>query len=371
MIDNLIKDIAAMHENRFERLKAVDQPRVGWLSILTPEEILYAAGAIPYRITGETRPDIARAGALMHRNICPYVLSCLEEAADGVHDFSDGVVIANACDARRSMYDVWRYYLDADFVHLLDAPKHVNASTKAGFVREIRYLMETLERRYDREITSDDLAAAISLCNETRLLLQRLWDLRKRDTPPITGVQALDIVRAGMTGPRREYNEKLSRLVDRLSASPDADSDKNRVLLTGGFFDHAHIVEMIEQMDAVVVCEDLSNGVKYFEGSVDEAGEPVAALADYYLDKATCARMIDSEKRFDHMWRLIEDYYVDSVIYVSLKFCDSNLIDYYYQKKRLAEKDVPVLFIETERTPTNIGQLRTRIQAFLESASWF
>ena len=96
--------------------------------------------------------------------------------------------------------------------------------------------------------------------------------------------------------------------------------------------------------------------------------EPVEALADYYLNKATCARMIDSEKRFQNMAKLINDYHVDAVIYISLKFCDNNLIDWNYQKKRLSEKNIPVLFLETERMVSNMGQVRTRIQAFLESA---
>jgi benzoyl-CoA reductase/2-hydroxyglutaryl-CoA dehydratase subunit BcrC/BadD/HgdB len=136
----------------------------------------------------------------------------------------------------------------------------------------------------------------------------------------------------------------MSQLLEQLETSDldnDNDVDKHRVMVCGSFFDHTHIIELIEQMDAVVVCEDMSNGIKYFEGKVDTQTDPVTALAEYYLEKATCARMLDSEKRFNHLWQLIEDYNVESVIYITLKFCDSNLIDFYYQKKAIGRKRYP------------------------------
>lgn len=374
-MESLIEEITNIHRNRLDLLRSANKRAIGWVSIYTPEEIVYGAGMIPFRITGESRTETPKAGGYMHRNICPYVLSCLEEGLDKVCDFSDGVIIANACDARQALYDVWKYFLNNDFVHMLDLPKQINQTTKDYFTQEIYHLIETLENRYNCKIDEHALKEAIALCNETRTLLQRVYELRKGAVPLLNGTQAHNIVKAAMTGLKKEFNLKVSRLLERLEkpevSCPDSNQDKHRVMLCGGFFDHTHIIELIEQMDAIVVCEDLSNGVKYFEGKVDSEKDPVAALADYYLDKATCARMIDSENRFNHMWKLIEEYNAQSVIYISLKFCDSNLIDFYYQKKCLSEKDIPVLLIETERIPTNSEQIRTRIQAFLESGDWF
>jgi benzoyl-CoA reductase/2-hydroxyglutaryl-CoA dehydratase subunit BcrC/BadD/HgdB len=77
--------------------------------------------------------------------------------------------------------------------------------------------------------------------------------------------------------------------------------------------------------------------------------------------------MVDSEKRFNHICNLIAEYRVDAVVYFSLKFCDNNLIDFSYQKKKLNEKGIPLLFLETERATTNINQIKIRLQAFLET----
>ena len=364
-----ITEVTDIHHNRFEILKALDRPKIGWVSIYTPEEILYAAGLIPYRISGETCTKATKASAYMHRNICPYVLSCLEEVLAEKHDFADGAIIANVCDARRRLSDVWKYFRPDDFVHTLDLPKEIDTTTKAYFITEMQHLMEVLEERFDVKITDEALQHAVSVYNQSRELMQRLYDLRNNIHPPIAGEDYMFMVKAAMTGPREVFNEKLTQLVEDLPRhGREQPIDTPRIMICGSYFDHPHIIRVIEEMGGMVVCEDISNGVKYFEGIVDENKEPLAALADYYLDKATCAALFDSGKRFDHMMELIRQYKVDAVIYVSLKFCDNNLIDFHYQQKRLAEKKIPLLFLETERMASNMGQLRTRIQAFLESA---
>ncbi len=365
----LLTDITDIHHNRFEILKACRRPKIGWVSIYTPEEIIYAAGLIPYRISGETCPKATKAAAFMHRNICPYVLSCLEEVLAGKHDFADGAVITNVCDARRRLFDVWKYFRTDDFVHMQDLPKVIDNTTKEYFITELQHLMDVLENRFDVKITGDSLRHAVSVYNRSRELLQRLYDLRNDIHPPITGEDYMFIVKAAMTGVRETFNQKLSLLLKDLSRQGTKKNiDKPKVMICGSYFDHPHIIRVIEEMGAVVACEDISNGVKYFTGAVDEGKEPLAALADYYLDKATCAAFFDSAKRFDHMMGLVEQYHVDAVIYVSLKFCDNNLIDWHYQQKRLSEKNISVLFLETERMVSNMGQIRTRIQAFFESA---
>ncbi len=364
----LLTDITDMHHNRFDILKANKRPKIGWVSIYTPEEIIYAAGLLPYRITGETCLKTTKASAYMHRNICPYVLSCLEEVLAGKHEFADGAVITNVCDARRRLFDVWEYFRPDDFLHMSDLPKVIDNTTKEYFVTEIQHLMDTLENRFSIKITEDALRNAISVHNKSRRLLQRLYDLRNDIHPGISGKDYMLIVKAAMASPKEIFNEKLTRLLEYLpQCGTKENMNKPKIMICGSYFDHPHIIQLIEEIGAVVVCEDISNGVKYFEGLVDEDKDPLVALSDYYLGKTTCAALFDSGKRFDHMMGLIEQYDVDAVIYSSLKFCDNNLIDYHYQKKRLDEKNIPVLFIENELIASNMGQLRTRIQAFLES----
>lgn len=354
-------------QQKIENLKKIKKPSIGWISVYTPEEVIYAAGAVPFRITGEEQESYSMARAALFSNMCPYTLSCLEEGIQGIYNFSKGVVIVNTCDARRRLYDAWRYFVNTPFVHLLDLPKFISFESKDYFRKQIILFIKALENYFGRKITDDSLKEAIYLCNKTRGLLNKLYDFRKRDNLSITGAQALKIVKAGMSGVKQEFNEKLEGLVNLLETREIVHKKNGlRVLLSGSYFDQVELIECIENSGAIVVCEDLSNGIKYFEGKVDFNKDPVTALTDYYLEKAPCARMIDSDKRFNHIWKLIEEYNVDGVIYFSLKFCSTNLIDFPYLEEKLKQRGISVLFLEGERTLINFSQLKTRIQAFIE-----
>jgi benzoyl-CoA reductase/2-hydroxyglutaryl-CoA dehydratase subunit BcrC/BadD/HgdB len=367
-METLIKEITDLHENRFQFLKNEDQPKINWLSPGTPEEVIYAANMIPYRITGETRTNFSKASAYMHRNICPYVLSCFEEALDGVHQFASGTVIVNACDVRKRLFDVWKYFDGSTFLHLMDFPKVVTPLTRKYYRQQIQQLVTSIERHFHCRITDESLKEAIQSCNQTRRLLTQLYELRRQGLAPISAPQAINIVKAAATGLRSQFQRKLSDLLEHIKNKP-APNKKNeyRVLLCGSYFDHSEIANIFAEYGANIICEDMSNGIKYFEGEVNPEANPIDALADYYLEKATCARMTDSEYRFNHIWKLVEDYQIQSVVYFSLKFCDNNLFDFPYQKKRLNERGIPVFFIEAERSADNIEQKKTRIMAFLES----
>jgi benzoyl-CoA reductase/2-hydroxyglutaryl-CoA dehydratase subunit BcrC/BadD/HgdB len=368
MIGERIRDVIALHDERRERLVAEARPKLGWVSVSTPEEIIHAAGALPYRITGEGRPYYPKASTMMHRNLCPYVLSCFEEILEGDHDFAMGAVLVNACDGRRRMFDVWSHFERNRFIHMLDLPKVVTAASIRYFAAQLREMVSALEPATGRKVTGDALGEAIALCNRTRALLGELSELRRVGAAPISGPQAVKLVKAGMSGLRVEYNRRLEALLLAIRAAP-ATRRRGRypVVLCGSYFDHAGVAEIIEANGAEIVCEDLSNGVKYFEGRVDEQGDPVEALARHYLEKATCARMADSEKRIAHLLELVERYQARAVVYFALKFCDNNLLSYSLVRQRLVERGIAVLLVEAERAVDNVEQMKTRIVAFLES----
>lgn len=368
MIDQMIEEINFLNQNKYELLENSDRSKIGWLSIYVPEEIIYAANMLPYHITGETRHNFPKASTHMHSNLCPYVLSSFEEVLDGVHNFSSGTLFVNACDARRRLFDVWKHFDFSKFLYLLDFPKVVNAHTKNYFRIQLQKLVDALENHFHCKITDESLSKSIHFWNDTRSMLNELYELRRTGKVSITGSQVIKIVKASMTGLRDEFNRKLSGLLSEIKSNGNPTcSEKYRILLCGCFFDHMDIVEIIENYGADIACENISAGIKYFEGQVNTAIDPLSALADYYLEKATCSRMTDFDKRFNHMWRLAQTYNIQSIIYFSLKFCDNNLLDFPLVKKKFNKKGIPVFFIEAERSFENIEQIKTRIIAFLES----
>ena len=130
---------------------------------------------------------------------------------------------------------------------------------------------------------------------------------------------------------------------------------------TTRFFDNYDIFQAVEDCGVHIVCEDISNGLKYFEGKIDEETDPLDAVVDYYLKRSSCATMYDTKKRYERFRNLIEKYSIDSVLYFTLKFCDSNLIDYPYFNEKLQKQKIPVIFIEGEQGMSNIQNIKTRI----------
>lgn len=367
-IHSAIQAVVDLYRDRFELLRAAGRPKIGWVSMDTPEEILIAGGVIPFRLTGEVGTSPAEAAARLSSNYCSYVLSCFAEGLSGVYDFADGIIFVDACDMRKRLWEAWARDIPASESYFLELPIDASEISKEYFIRQLRKLIDELERRYGQKIGEEALRASIDICNTSRALMRRLHEYKKGGQQVLSGEESIQVVKAAGTGMKESFNARMSALLDVLATvEPTPARERQRVMICGSYFDHKEIIDMIEEAGADLVCEDISNGIKYFEGSIDPDAEPVAAIADYYLEKNTSAHRLDTDVRLQHILGLVREYRVDSVIYYALKFCDPNLHEFPYVNERLRQEKIPVLFIEGERNATNLAGTKTRIQTFLES----
>lgn len=137
-------------------------------------------------------------------------------------------------------------------------------------------------------------------------------------------------------------------------------------MIVGSLLPSAQLIEIVEEAGAVVVCDDMCSGSRYFERNVEEGDDPIKALSSRYLLKAPCARMKDTELRLERGKELLENFHVDGIIYQTVKFCDNHLYDFPVYREHFQDKGVPVLQIEEDIVGGNIGQIKTRIEAFVE-----
>jgi benzoyl-CoA reductase subunit C len=366
-LSNAVQEVIGIHRNRFDLWRAVPGVKAGCLSIDTPEEILLAAEIVPFRMTGESESDTIEACARLSPNYCSYVLSCLGEGLAGAYDFADIVIFTDSCDMRKRLSETWARELKST-AYFVDLPNDATDISKEYFTQRLRKLIGFLEPRYGCSITDDALRRAIALCNTSRRLIQRLYEYKKRDAQMLTGMEYVDVVKAATTGLKELFNERMIALLEALDAAvPPPARKRPRVMISGSYFDHAGIVDVIENAGADLVCEDISNGIKYCEGQVALDGDPVEAIASYYLERNTSARRLEASLRVRHMLDLMREYRAGSLIYYTLKFCDTNLHDYPYVLQRFKEEKIPVLFLEAEHNGDNIEGAKTRIQTFIES----
>lgn len=343
---------------------------VGYFCSAVPTEIITAAGLLPFRMraTGSTGTELSDA---YFSNInCSFPRHCFNLALLGEFDFLDGLICANSCDHVRRIYDNWRRQVKTPFIEVVSLPKKSGEIQVDWHRKELQNLREALGKHFEVEITDDRLWDAIRLHNETRRLQRQLYDLRKRDNPPITGAEALAVTVAGTAMPGQRYNELLKGLLEELGESKGKGDYEARLMIAGSILDSPACVEIIEEQGGLVVTDSLCYGSRLCWKDVDEgAKDPIEALARYYVaDRPSCPRAVDDQPRRSQFVRdMVRDFRVDGVIGERLAFCDMWLLEHYMLNADLKDEGIPFLKLEREYTMSGAGQMATRVQAFVES----
>ncbi len=341
----------------------------GFLCTYVPEEILHAAGIYPIRITGyDNEADLDDGNAYLYMNNCSFSRSCLQMGLSNGYDFLDGVVGGSTCDGARRLFDVWREYIGTPFQHVLTVPRKYTDSALELYTAEVELFKTNLEKYLGVTISDEALPGSIRLYNEWRSLLHRLYELRKRENPPITGAQTMEVLDACFRIPKEEFNRLLKNLLEELEATETGYSARARLMVTGSVLTNPEFIDSIEQQGGLVVTDELCTSTRYW-GDLVEIGEgesPVSALARRYLNNYPCARMYPSEERFRRIVESALDFKVDGVVSEIIRYCVPYAHDLPLLKNRLATHHIPVLSLDLEFGSSGSGQIATRVQAFLE-----
>ncbi len=366
LIDNFIKE---QKERAGQLLTNKPMPILGWSNTYIPEEVLIAAGFLPYRILGAPI-SLSLSKSYLSGNISSHVQSILECALRGDYRFLDGMIIGASTDATKRLYDAWIRYAGVSFNHLFDIPKIFGENALIHYKESIKALAEDIEKHFKVKISEQALRNAVSTCNETRRLLLQLNNLRKEASSPISAIQMLEICKLAMAADKTIFNKGLKILLDAMGRSPLEGKEKSsyRILLTGSFEDQDWLLNAVEEAGGSVVCEDTCTRLRYFYGLIDEDSEPISAIAKRYMEyKIPSADLVSFERRAETILRLIKEFKIDAVVYYILKFDDPYLFEFPEMKDFLDNNGIPVLRIETEHNTSAIGQINTRLQAFMET----
>ena len=341
---------------------------VGYRCLYSPEEVITAAGMLPYPLYGTPEP-IRLADAYFQACTCEYVRNVFDLALDGKLEFLDGLVLANTCDVVKRLCDIWGAYIGHAPVHMIANPQRLmNEGNRAFYLEELRRYRALMERIAGVEITDDRLRRAIALHNETRSLLRDIYALRRIDPLPLSAAEALDICMAASVLPREEANPLLRQALKEIRSRTVKDSLGPRILVTGSILDHPALLQMIEEEGGVVVGEDLCNTTRAFWRSVEERPDlpPLEALWRFGNGRPWCACMHPTEARLEYLLELAKTFDAEAVIYFNLKYCHPFLYEAPLYKKALEARGLPTHVLEVGHDMSGHGQLRTRIQAFIE-----
>ena len=356
-----------------KQLKDKGIPVIGSYCTYFPQEIAMAMGAASVSLcstSDETIPDAERD---LPKNLCPLIKSSYGFAITDkcpFFYFSDLVVGETTCDGKKKMYEYMSEFKD---VYLMELPNTQGEEALKLWKSEMIRFKEYLEKKFDVEITEEKLREAIKINNEGRRALKGLYEVMKNDPAPIKG-QDLFKVLYGSTFKfdRSAIPGEVNALVDKIKkeyAEGKMEEKKPRILVTGCPIGGAteKVIRAIEDNGGIVVTYESCSGAKSIDKLVDEDNPDVYdALARRYLNIG-CSVMTPNPNRLELLGRLIDEYRVDGVVEMIIQACHTYNVESLGIRRFVNEKKgKPYISVETDYSQADIGQLNTRIAAFIE-----
>lgn len=347
----------------------------GCLCSYTPLELLDAAGIAAVGLCGMSNETVPDAEAVLPKNLCPLIKGtygfALTEKCPYTY-FSDLIIGETTCDGKKKMYEL---LADLKPTYVLHLPQSQARSYAAdNWYEEVGLLREELERRFDVEITDAALRDAVRLRNRARRAFSALYELQRCEPPAMSGTEMMTtLLKSTFSFDVHAYVEAVENLVETRRAAyeagerPVAETAK-RIMLTGcpsgGVIQKVGMT--VERSGGAIVSLDDCSGERTQSMLVDEdADDIMRAVSDRYLS-INCSVMTPNDGRIDNTIAMVEKYNVEGVIEVVLQACHTFNVESARVQAACEERKIPYLKLETDYSTGDIGQIETRIAAFIE-----
>ena len=380
---NIIKELPEIFEEFAEQkkqsfltikeFKEKGTPIIGAYCSYFPREIAIAMGAVPVGLCSSSEETVQIAESILPKNICPLIKSsygyAISDRCPYFH-FSDLVVGETTCDGKKKMYEMMAEFKD---VFVMELPNIQSEKGLELWKQEIIRLKHYLEEKFQVVITEDDIKHAIQIENRRRIALKRLYEVMKLDPVPIMGMELLDVLygskyKLNLEKVPKELDALTNQILEEYEEKPKKEH-RPRILITGCPIggDSKKVVKAIEDNGGVVVAFENSTGAKVIDKLVDENNPDVYdAIAKKYF-YIGCAIMTPNDNRIELLGRMIDEFKVDGVVEMILSGCHSVQMESISVRNFVnEEKHIPYLDIVTDYSQGDIGQLNTRMAAFIE-----
>lgn len=363
---------------KVKELKDKGEKICGAFCQYTPSEIIYAAGLYQVALCGRSPDPIKTAETRLPANLCPLIKAsyghALEESCPYAY-FSDVVVGETTCDGKKKMYELLGELKPMQVIHLPNVPDYERSLEM--WTEEIRAFAKGLEEKFNVTITDDMLNESIEWCNKERIQAARIYELGKYDPPAITGTKMNDIMEGEqyMFDREAKYN-KINEILDQCEKNwhdgiypYEPDPNRPRLIVSGGGYGgvSAKTINVMEELGGAIVCYEGCCGISSRRRLVDEdrSRDPYVRIAEKYIE-VPCAVVSPNYRRMDQVRETIKEWHADGYVSITLHSCNPFAIETENIRRVCEEMGIPLLHIETDFYPGDAGQIRTRIEAFLE-----
>lgn len=374
--DNMIAEIHGGRVKELIAAKEQGKPVIGTFCVYIPEEIVLAAGGVCVGLCGGSQGSVADAEKILPRNICPMVKSAFGFKAARICPYFQAVDFVygeTTCDAKKKCWEILDKMVPT---YVMEIPQCKKSRDIALWNEEVKDFKAKVEEVAGKMITENDLAVAIKIMNNKRRALQRLNALRHHNPSPISGKDGLLIEQIAFYDEPIRFTNKVNTLCDELQervtngvAVPNKNATRVMVAGTPMALPNWKIHNLVEGAGAVIVNEESCIGTRYFKDLIDEdvsgMDSMLAALTDRYKE-IDCSCFTPNDERITQVVKEFRDSQAQGIINYSLQFCHTYNIEEVRIRQACEAEGIPYIFIESDYSPEDMGQLQTRIEAFLE-----
>ena len=332
-----------------------------------PREIILAAGAVPVCACGGSHQTALAAERDLPAGLCPLIKSSYGfalEKSSPLFELSDLIVAETTCDGKKKMFELLG---EIKPIHVLELPQ--KPDDEAGFRRwksEIAGLRKKMEDLTGTAVTDDRLREAIRLMNRERKLRRAV---ARRAGKGLTGREVLE-AKSLISGIPEDL-EAYERILAQSEAAPGDPPARPRIMMTGVPMPHGaeKVLDIIEAAGATVVAQENCTGLKPLYEDVSEEGDPLEAIARKYFH-LPCSCMTPNSGRFALIDGLIEEFRPDGIVDLIWQSCLTYDVESEVLKRHVEKKyGLPLLKFVTDYSPSDVQQLRLRVEAFLAMTS--
>lgn len=367
MIETYKEWYEARHEYALHWKKKTGGKVLGYFCTYVPEEILYAAGVLPVRILGSHEPQSVTEPHIFAM-FCPFCRDCLAQGLQGRFHYLDGIMIAQSCLHLRQAYTSWDIHRPAEFSYYLPMPHHVQSRRAVPFLRgELETFIKKVEEWTGVTIGDAELRRGIEIVDRNRKLMKAVYESRKREDLPMSGLEAMYMVVSSQMVDKSEHSRITEDVLQVLESRSAGRGESKRLMILGSENDDVAFISMVESLGATVVQDDHCTGTRSFWDTVDCNGaDPLTSIAERYVRRLPCpTKDWPARRRIERILQFAKEWKVDGAIIIQQKFCDPHEIDIPAIRKALEAAGIKVLFLELDVT-VPVGQFKIRVEAFLE-----
>ena len=338
---------------------------VGWVPPYGPEEIIYAAGAIPVGLWGGS-VELKNARTYLPAFACSIMQSIMEYEADGTYDILSAVLIPAVCDTLKCMSQKWKGKCPAiPFVH----PQNRESDASVIFLKgQYKMIAQSLEKILGVTITDEALAESIKFYNEYRMAMRTFTEVAAKYPKTITPKIRHKIIKASYFMDKKDYLPIVKGITNELRKLEPETWDGTKVVVTGLTLEPNELLDIFEQFDINVVADDLAHESRQFRTDVPFYGDPYSSLAKQWQIHKGCSFAFDQYKsRIDLVVETARAKAADGVVIAVMKFCDPDEYDVPIIMDACKKAGIPYITIEIDQQSNSFEQIRTRLQSFTEN----